>query len=505
MNDQAALAAGLTEAETRLRAAGLTGDAAFRALISTLTARVEGGTGHPALRDLRFPADADLVGLAYERFFPDLFKGRLGQYFTPPPLIRLLLSRLPIDEGDDVLDPTCGSGGLLVGAARCGASVRGIDIDPRLVDLARLNLRMGGFDGTVEQGDFFRTPPQPAHFLVANPPFSVPLRDVDLVGDRGQVVSDVLFMERLASWVVPGGQAAVIVPWTVVANPRMAPLRAHIDRAFVRDAVLQLPEGIFRPFGGAQGRAAVLWLQRRPCPERQPLWATLDDPGYDPRSKLLRLTSSHEVDALVEGRGWSRIDGWTPERRVAPSSVGDLARVHGGTERFDGPTQLLELSDTDPRTGEALPRSVQADGRHQVLCADEVLVARMRPERGNITVAPTDGHGSPEWIRLETEHPHALFHMLRTPTWRTSLPPTTGQTRPRTDPDAVLGSPVRALSPAGSATLDELSRTLHAQRRTLRLALERIQAIVDAHQAGDLDEAALLAQLAALERSLERE
>lgn len=500
------LAAAITEAETRLRASGLTGDAAFRALLDTLTDRLEGRPGHGALAELELPVDADMIGLAYERFFPDLFKGRLGQYFTPPPVIRLLLSRLPIEPGDDVFDPTCGSGGLLVAAARRGASVRGMDIDPRLVDLARLNLRLAGFQGSIEHGDFFRAEVRPARYLVANPPFSVPIRARDLVGDRDHVLSDVLFMEQLASWVEPGGAAAVVVPWTVVANPRMASLRARVDRAFHKDAVLQLPEGIFRPFGGAQGRAAILWLRRRPCRELRPTrWATLTDPGYDPRSKLLRPTSSNEVDALIAGRGWMEIGDWTPPRRTARSSVGDLATVHGGTERFEGATSLLELSDTDPRTGEALPRHVRTSGRHQPLCADEVLVARMRPERGNVTIAPEDGHGSPEWIRLQSEHPYTLFHQLRSPTWRAGLPPTTGQTRPRTDADAVLASPIRPLGDEATEAIEDLSRRLHHERRRLRRAMEHLQLLVDAQQAGDLEEAALMTELGALRRSLEGE
>lgn len=498
------LAAAIAEAETRLRACGLTGDAAFQALLETLTGRLEGKPGHPALTELELPVDADMIGLAYERFFPDLFKGRLGQYFTPPPVIRLLLCRLPIEAGDDVFDPTCGSGGLLVAAARQGASVRGIDIDPRLVELARLNLRLAGFQGAIEHGDFFRAEVQPATFLVANPPFSVPIRAPDLVGDRSQVLSDVLFLERLEDWVAPAGHAAVVVPWTVVANPRMGALRDRVDRAFHKLAVLQLPEGIFRPFGGAQGRAAILWLHRRPCAEEPAtLWATLTDPGYDPRSKLLRATSDAEVDALVSGEGWQTIEGWTPELRTARSSVGDLAQAHSGTERFEGTTELLELSDTDPRTGEALPRHVHTHGRHQVVRAHEVLVARMRPERGNITVAPEDGHGSPEWIRLETEHPHALFHMLRTPAWRDGLPPTTGQTRPRTDAAAVLASALRPLGAQATEQVEALSSTLHQQRRELRRALEQLQHLIDAHQAGELEEAALVAELGEIRRSLE--
>lgn len=502
----------LREAETRLRAIGLTGDAAFRTLIASITARLEGGDEHPELVDLELPTQGmDLLGLAYERFFPDLFKGRLGQYFTPPTLVRLLLSQLPIEPGTDVLDPTCGSGGLLLAAARRGATVRGLDIDPRLVGLASLNLRLAAAKGDVERADFFASEPKPTAVLIANPPFSVPIRERSVLdrypigGGRERVLSDVLFLHALADWVEPGGWAGVIVPWNVVANPRMSKLRAHLDAHFCKRAILALPEGVFRPFGGAQGRAAMLWLQRRPCDEAPTRWASLVEPGYDTRSKRLRRTSEHEVDRLIDGQGWQTVQGWTPTTLAEPGTpLRQVARAPSGTEMVHGTTQLIELGDVDPRTLEALPRTVELSMRRQPIARHDVLVARMRPARGTVTIAPTDGHGSPEWIRLQSAHPHVLFHALRSPTWHTTLPPTTGQTRPRTDAKSVLATRIRMPAPAVAAQLEALSAGLHRTRRELGARLVELQALVDAHQAGEIDDPALESALVGLKRTLDR-
>src|SRR5262245_27866469 len=100
------------------------------------------------------PLDGEPLGLAYERFFADLFKGRRGQFFTPPPIVRLLVGRLSITAGETVLDPTCGSGSLLVEALRSGARVRGIERDPRLARLARLHLELAGAAPDVRAADF---------------------------------------------------------------------------------------------------------------------------------------------------------------------------------------------------------------------------------------------------------------------------------------------------------------------------------------------------------------
>src|SRR5690606_10504378 len=116
-----------------------------------------------------------------------LFKGKRGQYFTPRPLVDLLLDRVALAPGERVLDPTCGSGGFLVRAAQRGARVVGVELDPLLADLARLNLELAGCAGEVIAGDAFatdfssaRAAPReidPVDVVVANPPFSVAIRD----------------------------------------------------------------------------------------------------------------------------------------------------------------------------------------------------------------------------------------------------------------------------------------------------------------------------------------
>lgn len=506
--DAVAFARALGEAETKLRAHGLTGTRAFAALRDTLLARAgQGGEPHPALEDLALPdAELDLLGLAYERFFPDLFKGRLGQFFTPRSIVRLLLSRVPLAPGTRVLDPTCGSGGLLVLAAREGVRVQGMDIDPHMVDLAQLHLTLAGRAGDVRQADFFRADPVPVDVVIANPPFSVPVVDPEVLARytlhrQLPAISDVLFLEALERWVRPGGHAALVLPWTIVANRSMEPLRERIDAEWCRRALCVLPEGVFRPFGGAAGRAALLWLQRRPAEDGFMEWAVLDDPGFDTRTTRLVATSSAEVDRLVEGRGWRPIAGWMPHRReVEGCRLGDWVqaskRTHAG-----GPDQwTVDLADVDRLTGELRPRRADSKGRRASLEPGQVLVAKMRPELGNVSIVPPDVHagGSSEWIRLECRHPHFLFHALRGAGWRAQLPPTTGQTRPRTDVGAVLDTRVRRPSEDTLDAVETLSSQLLEQRRHLQEKLAALESAVQDF-VEDGDEPRLRSRLTALE------
>jgi len=58
----------------------------------------------------------DIKGLAFERFLGDTFRGELGQFFTPRPVVDFMVSVLDPQEGELICDPAAGSGGFLIRA-----------------------------------------------------------------------------------------------------------------------------------------------------------------------------------------------------------------------------------------------------------------------------------------------------------------------------------------------------------------------------------------------------
>ncbi len=58
----------------------------------------------------------DVKGLAFEQFLGQTFRGNLGQYFTPRPVVEFMVGLLNPQEGELVCDPTAGSGGFLINA-----------------------------------------------------------------------------------------------------------------------------------------------------------------------------------------------------------------------------------------------------------------------------------------------------------------------------------------------------------------------------------------------------
>jgi type I restriction enzyme M protein len=58
----------------------------------------------------------DVKGLAFERFLGDTFRGELGQFFTPRPIVDFMVELLDPQENELVCDPAAGSGGFLIRA-----------------------------------------------------------------------------------------------------------------------------------------------------------------------------------------------------------------------------------------------------------------------------------------------------------------------------------------------------------------------------------------------------
>lgn len=58
----------------------------------------------------------DIKGLAFERFLGTTFRGNLGQFFTPRPVVDFMVDLIDPKESELICDPAAGSGGFLIRA-----------------------------------------------------------------------------------------------------------------------------------------------------------------------------------------------------------------------------------------------------------------------------------------------------------------------------------------------------------------------------------------------------
>ena len=114
----------------------------------------------------------DVLGDAYEyliKRFADENKGgtMAGQFYTPQEVVDIIVRYLKPGEGDTVYDPTCGSGGFLLNAAKYAKlhyqdpkSIRlfGQELVWNTWAICNINMILHGLDARIEQGDTIRDP-----------------------------------------------------------------------------------------------------------------------------------------------------------------------------------------------------------------------------------------------------------------------------------------------------------------------------------------------------------
>ena len=114
----------------------------------------------------------DVLGDAYEyliKRFADENKGgtMAGQFYTPQEVVDIIVRYLKPQEGETVYDPTCGSGGFLLNAAKYvqsnfyqKKSVRlfGQELVWNTWAICNINMILHGLDARIEQGDTIRDP-----------------------------------------------------------------------------------------------------------------------------------------------------------------------------------------------------------------------------------------------------------------------------------------------------------------------------------------------------------
>jgi SAM-dependent methyltransferase len=206
----------------------------------------------------------------------------LGVYYTPPELARRISEHIPFEEvaPDDrvVLDPTCGSGTLLLAAyERMQAAAPehwdiferheylrshliGYDADRFAVEIAQLALLVhsmpAGDKWNVEQRDA-REPlpddPRPA-VVMSNPPWKYTRVA------RNEELAD-MFIRRMIEVLRPDGFLAVILPATWLTSAASEDTRSYLLKHASLFELWRLPEGVF---SASTFASSVLFARKNP-------------------------------------------------------------------------------------------------------------------------------------------------------------------------------------------------------------------------------------------------
>lgn len=214
----------------------------------------------------------DVIGDAYEylieKFASDAGK-KAGEFYTPAQVSTLLAKLINPQPGDRIIDPTCGSGSLLIKTAKeVGSknfSLYGQEINGSTWALARMNMFLHEVDNAqIEWGDTLNNPKLleednllKGNVVVANPPFSLDKWGADdAVADqfnrfhRGippKSKGDYAFVSHMIeSTYHDTGRVGVILPHGVLfRGSSEGKIRQQLIEENLLEAVIGLPANLF--------------------------------------------------------------------------------------------------------------------------------------------------------------------------------------------------------------------------------------------------------------------
>ncbi len=232
---------------------------------------------------LRSAEPAALDGCWYERQLARDERRRRGHYSTPPELVSQILDWVGYRAGADLehlalLDPACGVGNFLAGAAQTllahgrahhwparrtlaalQANLWGLEMDPAACALAEMRLRAQArplapecrLRFHIHQADALALPAAPRYsIVVGNPPY-LAARHHDLQTyqqgylSSGQRDAYLLFVEQACRFVAPDGWLGLVLPDPLLARGNAADVRRLLLESFTIKRLLHV-EGVFR-------------------------------------------------------------------------------------------------------------------------------------------------------------------------------------------------------------------------------------------------------------------
>jgi type I restriction enzyme M protein len=216
----------------------------------------------------------DLLGAAYEyliKYFADSAGKKGGEFYTPGEVVRLLVQLVKPHAGNEIYDPTVGSGGFLIqshqyvdeqGEDPNDLALYGQDSNGTVWSICIMNMILHNIARfTIENADTLEDPQILDHGqirkfdrVLANPPFSqnysratlkFPSRFREWCPETGKK-ADLMFVQHMLASLKSDGHMATIMPHGVLFRGGKEKL---IRELFINDdvieAIISLPPGLF--------------------------------------------------------------------------------------------------------------------------------------------------------------------------------------------------------------------------------------------------------------------
>jgi type I restriction enzyme M protein len=273
-------------------------------------------------------ASQDVIGRAYEyllnKFAADAAK-KAGEFYTPRDVVRFLVRVTNPHLDEEIMDPTCGSGGMLLeaiqevrdkGEDHRSMRLYGQEIRPETAVIAKINMFLHGMDMfDIQRGDTLRDPAfiengklRQFDVVLSNPPFSLKnWGHEDWATDRwGRCVGgvppkgygDYAFVQHIVASLKPDGRAAVVMNHGVLfRGGQEQKIRQWLVEQDLLDAVIDIPRNLFY---ATTIPNSVFVIRKSKTPDRQGRVLFVDGTRRVQEGKKINDMSEEDINALVE-------------------------------------------------------------------------------------------------------------------------------------------------------------------------------------------------------------
>ncbi|MGN9808152.1 N-6 DNA methylase [Micromonospora sp. BQ11] len=337
----------------------------------------------------------DVFGQAYEyliKRFADQSNKKAGEYYTPRPVVKLLVDILDPQEGETVYDPACGTGGMLIEVIehvkRQGGrpqtflgKLYGQEKVLATSGLAKMNLLLHGVeDFHIAHDDTLRSPAffdgsRLAQFacVIANPPFSLknwgdeawatdPWGRNRLGSVPPKGYADWAWVQHMIESAVPGtGRVAVVLPQgALFRQGAEGRIREFVLNEDLVEAVIGLAPNLFYGTGLA---ACVLILRRRKADDRKGRVLFVNGETLFKRGRNQNTLEPEHADTLLR-----TYQAFSDTPGLAAVATLDDIKAHGFNLNIplyvarvnDGEQHTLEQALTDLEAAHAAARETRA-------------------------------------------------------------------------------------------------------------------------------------------------
>ena len=351
----------------------------------------------------------NVLGDAYEYLisqFADDAGKKGGEFYTPRPVVRLIVELLQPREGMRICDPTAGSGGMLIytaqyvqeqGGDRRNLALHGQERNRGTLAAGKLNLLLHGLSAArLEEGDVIAEPrllDNAGRLLaydrvIANPPFSLKNWGHDFAPDDPhhrfdrygaippRTKGDLAFLLHMLAVTTMTGMVGVVMPHGVLfRGGAEGKIRRGIVESDLFEAVIGLAPNLF--YGASIPVAICVLNKAKPAARRgKVLFVDAAQEGYFRQGKAQNFLDREHIDKIVAAyRDFEDVERF--------AHVGDLAEIEANDfnlniSRYVDTSEPIEVLSVE----EALAQLREAERRRDEAVAQmDKLLAELGYER----------------------------------------------------------------------------------------------------------------------------